>query len=105
MAVTGASVAAFLDKTGDAATVAHADKVIPVVTVMVRAYVRGGDGWTANSELEAVITTATARLMANTGQIPVDQTTLDFSQSLRGAFTGWTTAELFVLNRYRQRAA
>jgi hypothetical protein len=65
---------------------------------MVRAYVRGtGEGWTPNDELEAVVVTATARLITNPGQIPVDQATGPCTQSLRGSFTGWTLAELFVL--------
>ncbi|MGB3286049.1 hypothetical protein [Mycolicibacter algericus] len=77
-----------------------------VVTVMARAYTRG-NGFTAgepNEEITAVIVTAAARLAANTAGFPIDQTAGEFSQSLRGAFGGWTLAEQFVLNRYRVRA-
>lgn len=101
-----AQVSAFLGNSGDADTSAIATQVIPVVTAMVKAYVRGGAGWEANDEEEAVILSASARLTANSYQIPIDRTAgADFSQSLRGAFNGWTTAELAVLNRYRKRAA
>lgn len=104
MPVEPMQVAAFLGKPGDAATVATATQAIPVITTMVKAYVRGGAGWESNDELDAVIVTSTARLITNPGQIPIDQSTGDFGQSLRGAFTGWTLAELAVLNRYRKRA-
>ena len=103
MPVTGAQVAEFLNKE-DPATEGHADKVVPVVATMVKSYVRGGIGWTPNAELESVIITAAARLMTTPGQVPVDLGAGDFSQSLRGSFTGWSTAELAVLNRYRRRA-
>lgn len=89
----------------DGALEESAEQAIPVVSTMVRAWVRGtGEGWTPNDELEAVIVTATARLITNPGQIPVDHATGPFTQSLRGSFTGWTLAELAVLNRYRKRA-
>lgn len=109
MAVTAEKVAAFLGKPGDAATLATAEQAIPIVTVMARAYVRGGEDdwgptWSPNSELDAVIVTAAARLATNPGQLPVDTAAGPFSHSLRGAFGGWTTAELSVLNRYRKRA-
>jgi hypothetical protein len=82
------------------------DAAVPVITVMVRAYTRG-NGFTAgepNDELAAVITTAASRLAANPAGFPNDKTAGEFSQSLRGAFGGWTLAEQFVLNRYRVRA-
>lgn len=71
-----------------------------------KAYTRGR-GFTddePNDEIGAVIALAAARLVANPSQIPVDNTAGPFSQSLRGSFNGWTTAELVVLNRYRVRA-
>ena len=72
---------------------------------MVKAYVRGtGEDWEPNEELEAVIVTASARMVANPSQLPHHLTTGPFTQSLRGAFAGFTLAELFVLNRYRRRA-
>jgi len=104
MAVEPDQVAAFLGKPDDAATLDTAEQAIPIVTVMVKAYVRGGTDWEANEELEAVIVTAAARMVSNPGQLPTDVTAGPFSQSIRGAFGGWTLAELFVLNRYRKRA-
>ncbi len=74
---------------------------------MVRAYTRG-NGFDVYGEpdydLEAVIVTATARLVTNPGQIAQDQTAGPYTQSLRGGFTGWTLAELAILNRYRRTA-
>jgi len=83
------------------------DTCTAVVTVMARAYTRG-NGFNVtgepNEEITAVIITAATRLAANTAGFPIDQTAGEFSQSLRGAFGGWTLAEQFVLNRYRVRA-
>lgn len=69
---------------------------------MVRAYTRGG-GFTPdpNPELEAVIVTATARLLANPEQIATGVG----SVQIHGGFKGFNLAELAVLNRYRKRAA
>lgn len=104
MAVDADQVAAFLGKPEDAATLATAEQAIPVVTTMVKAYVRGGPDWVANDELDAVIVTAAARIVSNPSGLSQDITAGPFTQSLRGAFQGWTLAELFVLNRYRKRA-
>ena len=97
-------VAAFLGKPDDAATIATAEQAIPIVTTMLRAYVRGGAGWESNDELDAVIVTASARMVSNPSQLDEATTAGPFSRSIRGAFQGWTLAELFVLNRYRKRA-
>ncbi|QZT56724.1 hypothetical protein [Mycolicibacterium austroafricanum] len=104
MAVDADQVAAFLGKPGDAAILATAEQAIPVVTVMVRAYVRGGSDWEPNEEIEAVIVTASARMVSNPSGLAHDETAGPFTRSIRGAFQGWTLAELFVLNRYRKRA-
>lgn len=104
MAVEAEQVAAFLGKPDDAATIATAEQAVPVVTVMVKAYVRGGPDWEPNDELDAVIVTASARMVSNPSGLPMDFTTGSFAHSIRGAFQGWTLAELFVLNRYRKRA-
>ncbi|OMC09227.1 hypothetical protein [Mycolicibacterium fortuitum] len=101
--VTGADVAAFLGQgDGDAPAVALAGQHVQIVTAMARAYTRGRgfNGAEPNAEIAAVITTATARLVANPEQIPTTVGSVD----IRGGFTGWTLAELFVLNRYRVRA-
>ena len=104
MAVDADQVAAFLGKPEDAAILATAEQAIPVVTVMVRAYVRGNAEWEPNEELHAVIVTAAARMLSNPSGLAHDETAGPFSRSVRGAFQGWTLAELFVLNRYRKRA-
>ena len=105
MAVEAEQVAAFLGQPGDAATEATAEQAIPVVTTMVKAYVRGGADWESNDELDAVIVTAAARMVSNPTGLPHEMTAGPFVRSVRGAFQGWTLAELFVLNRYRKRAA
>jgi hypothetical protein len=99
--VTGEDVADLL-----AATSEDPESAVWVVRAMARAYTRGRgfDGETPTEEIAAVITAAAARLTANPAQIPVDNTTGPFSQSIRGAFQGWTLAEQIVLNRYRVRA-
>lgn len=70
---------------------------------MARAYTRGrcfDASGTLLDDVAAVITTATARLLAKPEQIPTDVGGV----SIKGGFVGWTLAELFVLNRYRARA-
>ncbi|MBV5244179.1 hypothetical protein KUF57_11595 [Mycolicibacterium sp. PAM1] len=104
MAVEAEQVAAFLGNPGDAALLATAAQAIPVVTTMVKAYVRGGEAWEANEELDAVIVTASARMVSNPSGLSHDDTAGPFTRSIRGAFQGWTLVELFVLNRYRKRA-
>lgn len=94
-------VAAFLGRGDDPVTVAAARETLPIITAMVRGYTRdrGFDGIEPREDLAAVITTATARMMANPDQL---QTTVGEVQ-LAG-WQGFTLAELFVLNRYRVRA-
>lgn len=104
MTVTGQQVADFLGQGDDAALVALAEQHVGIVTAMARSYTRdsGFDAATGEpvDEIAAVITTATARLLANP-----EQTARDVgSVSLRGGFTGWSLAETFVLNRYRKRS-
>jgi hypothetical protein len=86
---------------------ADLESVVPIITVMARAYTRGNgfDNGEPNEELAAVITTAASRLAANPGGISrTDTAGSDYTRDLRGAFGGWTLAEQFVLNRYRVRA-
>ncbi|OCH82295.1 hypothetical protein [Gordonia sp. UCD-TK1] len=101
-AVTGETVAAFLGQGTDTALVALAEQHAAIVTAMARSYTRGEGfaGGIPTDDIAAVITTATARLVANPEQI----NTTTGSVSVLGGFTGWTLAELFVLNRYRKRA-
>jgi hypothetical protein len=104
MFVTGQDVADFLGQSDDMGLVALAGEHVDVITAMVKAYTRdnGFDGTTGapNDELAAVITTATARLVANPEQL---ETSVGGTY-VRGGFAGWTLAETFVLNRYRKRA-
>lgn len=88
-------------------TAVLADAVIPVVTAFARAYTRGRgfdtDG-EPNEEIAAVITTASARMAGNTAQTATSRTEGETTREQRSWFTGWSLAELFVLNRYRKRA-
>ena len=95
------SVAAFLGRGDDPQTVAAARETLPIVTALARSYTRdrGFVGVEPMEDLAAVLTTATARLMANPEQL---QTRVG-EVSVAG-WQGWTLAELFVLNRYRVRA-
>lgn len=101
--VTGQDVADFLGQGDDTTLVVLAGEHVAVITAMVRAYTRGNgfaeDG-SVNDELAAVITTATARLVANPEQL---ETSVGGTY-VRGGFAGWTLAETFVLNRYRKRS-
>ncbi|MCV7056295.1 hypothetical protein [Mycolicibacterium gilvum] len=102
MPVTGQDVADFLGQGTDTALVALAGEVVPVITAMVSAYTRGR-GFTAtepNNELAAVITTASARLVANPEQLSSKVGSVE----IRGGFQGFSLAETFVLNRYRRTA-
>lgn len=102
LSVSGQSVADFLGQGDDADLVALADKHVRIVTALARSYTRGG-GFTdagPNDDIAAVITTATARLLANPEQI--DQSIGEVS--LRRGFVGWSLAEVVVLNGYRRRA-
>ncbi|TMS50972.1 hypothetical protein [Mycobacterium sp. DBP42] len=102
MAVTGQQVADFLGQGDDTTVVALAGQHVTIITAMARAYTRdqGFTGTEPADDLAAVITTATARLVANPEQLSTDVGNV----SIRGGFNGWTLAELFVLNRYRRRA-
>lgn len=102
-APTGQTVADFLGNGDDVELVALASQHVLIVTAMARTYVRGNgfaDG-DVSEDIAAVITTATARMVANPEQVD----TQVGSTSIRGGFKGWSLAELFVLNSYRGRAA
>jgi hypothetical protein len=101
---TGQDVAEFLGRGSDSGFVALAGEHVAIVTAMARSYTRDRGFDPVDSEpfedVAAVITTATARLLANPDQLP--STTGPFS--IGAGFTGWSLAETFVLNRYRKRA-
>lgn len=98
-------VAAFLGKTGDAATVERAEQHLPVVSAMVKAYTRGrgfDEAGNPADDLALIIVSSCARLVSNP-EHTVEQTTGPFS--IRHAiFDGWTLPELAVLHQYRKRA-
>jgi hypothetical protein len=77
-----------------------------VVTAMASAYTRG-QGFTAgvpNNEIRAVILSAAARFLANPRGLLLSETVGPEQIEFRSAFTGWTTGELYVLDRYRVKA-
>lgn len=104
MTPTAENVAAFLGRTGDAATVALAAQHLPIVTQMVAAYVRdkGFTDGVPGDDLAAVIVSCCARLVANP-EHTVSQETGPFSIR-QGIFNGWTLPELAILHRHRKRA-
>ena len=103
--VGGQKVADFLGAGDDADLVALAGEHVTVITALVRAYTRdrGFDRITGapNAGLGAVITSATARLVANPEQLRYGVGSVQYNS----AFQGWSLAELAVLNRYRKRAS
>lgn len=103
--VTGQDVAAFLGQGDNPELVALAEEHALIVTAMARAYNRdrGFDPLTGDPEddVAAVITTATARLVANPEQLRYGVGAVQFNEG----FKGWSLAELAVLNRYRKRAS
>ena len=88
--------------TGGTLPVKGGEEVVPVITAMVAAYTRGRgfDLGVPSDDLAAVITTASARMVANPEQLP----TRVGSVEIRAGFQGFSLAETFVLNRYRKRA-
>lgn len=80
--------------------------VLTIITAMASAYTRG-QGFTAgapNDEIRAVILTASARLISNATGLLYNQVEGPSQIQYSSAFSGWTVAELLVLNRYRRRA-
>ena len=104
MTVAVDQVALFLGQSDDTALNGSIGQAISVVTLLAKVYCRGGEDWEPDDEIEAVIVTASARMVTNPGG--VDQTVVagPFSRSLSGGFVGWTLAELAVLNRHRKLA-
>ena len=104
--ITGQRVADFLGRGTDTTLVALAEEHAQIITAMAQGYTRGRGFETGEpaDDLEAVIVTATARLVANPEQLPKDQTAGSFSLRTYAGFKGWSLAETFILNRYRQRS-
>lgn len=100
----GQTVADYLGAGDDPQLVALCSQHAAIVTALARSYCRG-KGFTVDGPFEdvaAVITTASARMVANPEQSTIQAG--EISGRDRG-FQGWNLAELAVLNRYRGRAA
>jgi len=99
---TGADVATFLGGGDDATLVALAGEHVVIITALARSYCRG-EGFDSTGQcaddIAAVITAATARLVANPEQLAGQIGGTGY----QGGFAGWSLAETFVLNRYRKR--
>ena len=105
MIVLPSDVAAFLGRTGDTELLTRAGEHLPVITAMVRAYVRGV-GFTPegpSDDLAAVIVSSCSRLVSNPSGT-ITETLGPFSVRY-GVFNGWTLPELAILHTYRRRSA
>lgn len=107
MIVVPADVTAFLGQGQDTTVLALAEVHLPIVTAMVRAYVRS-DGFDPTTgepadDLAAVIVSSTARLVTNPAST-ISETTGPFAVR-PGVFNGWTLPELAILHTYRRRSA
>lgn len=97
-------VARFLGQGDNTELVALSVEHLPIVTAMVRRYVRGAGftGTDPDDDLAAVIVSSTARLVKN----PTNDT-LQVAGPFTvrpGTFDGWTLPELAILHSYRKRA-
>ncbi len=95
------------DFVGRAVSAEQAGAALRVATSQVRAYVRGvgfdADG-SPNDELGAVVLCLAARYLAHPRIIGLDESERPASVSFRTSPGSFTVAELYTLNRYRQRA-
>lgn len=93
--------------TGQQLDAGQAEAVITIVSAHAKSYTRGR-GWgtdgNPHDDVRAVILTASARLLTDTSQITSEHSMGPFSVSYRAGYGDWSTAELYVLNRYRERA-
>lgn len=89
---------------GRAVPAEQCEAALNVVTMAVRAYVRGASGWVPNAEQASVILTAAARLVAHPDQLDRVESLGPMSASWRGGFTGFTVGEQMTLSRYRVTA-
>lgn len=86
----------------------QASTVIDIVTSMAKAHTRGNgfsDAGEPNSDIAAVIVTASVRLLAHPDQLPMSQNMGAMSVEYpKGGFQGWNLIERSVLDRYRVKA-
>lgn len=105
MATTAIDLLKWLGQpTDDAALTAQAGQAITFATGMIDAYTRGRHatvGGFLRPGVEAVVLMVAARMLANPEQLRHTVGSVAFNEG----FTGFTLAELTVLNRYRKRAA
>lgn len=105
MAVTNTDLVKWLGQsTTDTELMAQAAQAITLASSMVEAYTRGAHVTPAGATrpgVDAVIQMAAARMLANPEGLRYSTGVVNFAD----AFTGFTLAELAVLNRYRKRAA
>lgn len=97
-------VLALLGREGEAGLVPVAQRAQQVVTAQVWAYTRGRgfSGEQPAPDLDTVILTSTARLVANPENLRSEK--IGDYEVQRQVVEGWTLAELAILNRYRRRA-
>lgn len=105
MAVTATDLVKWLGQSpSDADLMAQAGQAITLAVAMVDAYTRGAHLYAsgqARPGVDAVVQMAAARMLANPEGLRYSTGVVNFAD----AFTGFTLAELAVLNRYRKRAA
>ncbi|WP_290726820.1 hypothetical protein [Gordonia sp. UBA6683] len=105
MAVTPTDLVKWLGQSpNDNELVAQAGQAITMAEAMVDAYCRGAHRYASGQNrpgVDAVVQMAAARMLANPEGLRYATGVVNFSE----AFTGFTLAELGVLNRYRRRAA
>lgn len=100
---TAQQVAAFLGRGDDVQLVDLAEEHLPIVATFVEAYTRG-QGFTdgvPGDDLEAVILTATARMVTNPTGVRTEG--IDDYSVTHATVNGWTLPELAVLHRWRRR--
>ncbi|UCZ90480.1 hypothetical protein [Gordonia sp. WA4-43] len=97
-------VLALLGRSGDTDLVTVAQQAQQVVTAQVWAYTRGRgfSGEQPAPDIDTVILTSTARLVANPENLRSEK--IGDYEVQRQVVEGWTLAELAILNRYRRRA-
>lgn len=105
MAVDVAKLQAFAPEDGHDAT--QCEIAIESAVALIEGYTRGNHLNLAGKSrpgVDAVTLTVAARIVANPGQISRQDSAGTFSRRRGEGFSGFTLAELAILNRYRRRA-
>lgn len=93
----------------EALTVDQATVALESAAALIEGYTRGNHVHPLTGDhrpgVNTVILTVAARIAANPGQIVARDQAGSFSRHRGQGFSGFTLAELAVLNRYRKRAA